>query len=67
MKAKNSFYHSYYPYIRIALYLTVGLFNTVLIRAEDIGSWKNYAGYAFLLLALIDSVVLIVKYFKSKQ
>lgn len=40
--------------IRMLTFITIGLFNTVLIGPEDLGSWKNYAGYGFLALALID-------------
>jgi hypothetical protein len=39
----------------------VGLLNTLLIRPEDVGSWKNFVGWAFLALALLDSVALFRK------
>ena len=39
--------------------LLVGLMNTVLIRAEDVGSWKNYVGYLFLLIAIINFILLV--------
>ncbi|HMQ59417.1 MAG TPA: hypothetical protein PKE06_02060 [Flavilitoribacter sp.] len=45
--------------IRTALFVVIGLFNTALIRPEDIGTWKNYAGYGFLLMALVDGVALV--------
>ncbi|MCE7993302.1 MAG: hypothetical protein HEP71_15050 [Roseivirga sp.] len=40
--------------IRMLTFIIVGLLNTVLIRPEDIGSWKYYVGYAFLVFVLID-------------
>ncbi len=51
--------------IRTAIFLLVGLMNTAFIRPEDIGSWKNYSGYFFLLLAVVDSFFLI-KNFRKK-
>ena len=52
--------------IRTAGFFLIGLMNTVYIRAEDVGSWKNYAGYFFLLLAVADSFYL-VKYYIRKN
>jgi len=46
---------------RTLTFLVVGLFNTVLIRPEDVGSWKNYLGYFLLALALYDIIALLVK------
>ena len=47
--------------------LLVGLMNTVLIRAEDVGSWKNYVGYLFLLIAMINFILLVkAMYYKKK-
>jgi len=40
--------------------LVLGLFNTVLLRPEDAGTWKNYAGYAFLLICLVNLVILFL-------
>lgn len=51
---------------RMLTFIIIGLFNTVLIRQEDIGSWKNYLGYAFLALALID-LYLIFRSFKVQR
>ena len=47
--------------------LFVGLMNTVFIRAEDIGSWKNYAGYLFLIIAVIDTFILVKKIVNRKD
>ncbi len=52
---------------RTVLFITIGLMNTVFIRPEDIGTWKNYAGYGFLIVAVLDTFFIIKKYFKSKK
>lgn len=57
MKSTNK----YWPYIRTALFIIVGLLNTVFIRPEDIGTWKNYLGYALLVIGLIDALFLLRK------
>lgn len=53
--------------IRTILFIIIGLFNTVLIRPEDIGSWKNYLGYTFLVIALFDTVSVVRKLIKRKS
>ena len=50
---------SYWFFIRLLFFLTVGLLNTVFIKKEDVGSWQNYLGYILLLLAIIDIVILV--------
>ena len=45
--------------VRTITFVIVGLFNTVFIQPEDIGTWKNYLGYGLLILALIDVILLI--------
>ena len=45
--------------IRTIGFIIVGLFNTVFIKPEDVGTWKNYVGYAFLELAVLDIFFLI--------
>ncbi len=47
--------------LRILGLITVGLFNTVFIKAGDIFSWKNYLGILLLLFAAIDIIALYVK------
>ena len=49
----------YWPLVRTLTYLIVGLFNTVFIRAEDIGSWKNYLGYFFLVMVVVEFIIYI--------
>ncbi len=41
--------------------LDFGLTNTLLIRAEDVGSWKSWLGWALLLLAIGDTVALFLR------
>ena len=47
--------------------LLVGLMNTVLIRAEDVDSWKNYVGYLFLIIAAINLFYLLLKDVKQSK
>ena len=44
----------------------VGLGNTLLIRPEDIGSWKNYVGYVFLIISAANLIWLFVILYKKK-
>ncbi len=53
--------------IRTILFLVVGLMNTILIKPEDIGSFKNYLGYGLLILGLIDTFFLIRSKIKSRK
>ena len=47
--------------LRTVGFWLIGLFNTVLARPENIGTWKNYVGWAILALAVMDSILLIRK------
>jgi len=53
--------------IRTLTFITVGLFNTVLIRSEDVGTWKNFIGYIFILCAILDIVSLFFKRKRSRN
>lgn len=53
--------------IIIVAALLVGLMNTILIRPEDVGSWKNYVGYLFLAIAVVNFFFLIRKNHKRKN
>ena len=44
----------------------VGLGNTLLIRPEDIGSWKNYVGYVFLIISAANLIWLFIILYKKK-
>ena len=43
---------------RTVLFWIVGLLNTALVRPADAGSWKNLAGWVFLVLAAADTIAL---------
>ena len=58
---------THWAFARTLLLLIVGLLNTVFIRSEDIGTWKNYVGYAVLLLAIVDVFFLVQHYLKCKN
>lgn len=60
---KNTIKH--WSIVRTLFFLIIGLLNTVFIKPDDIGTWKNYVGYGFLLLAVVDTFFLIKQYFKS--
>ena len=45
--------------IRTFTFYVIGILNTLLIKPEDVGSWKNYLGYAFMIIAVLDSINLI--------
>jgi len=46
---------------RTLLFWVIGLLNTALIRPEDVGSWKYIAGWAMLVLAAADTILLVRK------
>jgi len=46
---------------RTLLFWVIGLLNTALIRPEDVGSWKNIVGWAMLVLAAADTILLVRK------
>ncbi len=52
---------------RLATLLIVGILNTVLIKPENIGTWRNYIGYGCLVIAAIYVVILIIKQIKGKK
>lgn len=41
--------------------LLIGLMNTIHLKPEDIGTWKNYVGYGFIIIAVINSLSYIYK------
>jgi len=47
--------------LRTLTFWIVGLFNTVLLRPEDVGEWKHTAGWLFILLAIGDSIFVFMK------
>ncbi len=46
---------------RTLLFWIVGLFNTLLVRPMDVGTWKNWLGWLLLALALLDTISLLIK------
>ena len=52
--------------IIIATTLIVGLFNTVLLKPEDVGTWKNYVGYAFLVICIVN-IGIFISLLRKKQ
>ena len=46
---------------RTLLFWIIGLFNTLLIRPADVGTWKHWLGWLLLALALIDTISLLVQ------
>lgn len=53
--------------IRTLLFVIIGLLNTVFIRPEDIGTWKNYMGYGLLVVAATDMFFLFKTYLTGKK
>jgi len=39
----------------------VALFNTLLLRPEDVGSWRTWVGWAVLALAVVDTCALYLR------
>jgi intracellular septation protein A len=58
---------NYWQIARILFFLIVGIFNTVLIRPEDVGTWKNYLGFVLLIIGIIDAIFLFKNYFKGRK
>lgn len=46
---------------RTLVFWIVGLLNTAYIPLEDVGSWRHWLGWAFLILALADTAALYKK------
>lgn len=47
--------------------LIIGLFNTLFIRPEDVGTWKNYVGYVFLVICAFNIGIFIYKLRKKSK
>ncbi len=56
----------YWTVTTIIALVMVGLMNTVLLRPEDVGTWKNYVGYAFLILAVLN-IIYLFRQFKMEK
>ncbi len=58
---------TYWTITRTTGFIIIGLMNTVLLRPEDIGTWKNYAGYTFLAIAIFDIIYSLVQLRKENK
>jgi hypothetical protein len=47
--------------LRTTLFWIIGLGYTVWVRPEDAGTWRNWMGYAVLILAVADTIALYSK------
>lgn len=47
--------------LRTVLFWIIGLGNTVFVKAEDAGTWRNWLGWVVLGLAVADTVSLFLK------
>lgn len=56
------------PFLIIALIaLIIGLMNTLFLNPADIGSWKNYVGLAFILIAIFNIIIVVFIIRKRKK
>ena len=53
--------------IRTATFYLIGLMNTIFTKPENIGTWENYAGYFFLLLAVVDTFFIVKKFILKRK
>jgi|GEM_PF-1227673 len=55
-----------WPVVRLLVFLAAGLFCTVFIDPDDIGTLKNYLGYILLTFAVFDVfIIIIIPFFKK--
>lgn len=64
MKKKDSKKKLMWDVSRTLLFTIIGLMNTIFAKPEDIGSYKNYLGMLFLVIAAVDALVLIFNFKK---
>lgn len=51
--------------VRTLSFILIGLVNTLWAKPEDVGSWKTYFGFFFLILAVAD-ILLLGIYWRRK-
>jgi hypothetical protein len=56
-----------WSFTRSLTFIIVGVLNTVLIRQEALGTWKNYLGYILLIVGIIDLFFFVKLYFKNNK
>ena len=54
-------------YARTIFFYLIGILNTLFIKPEEIGTWKNYLGYAILIVAVVDTIFLVKNIVKHKR
>lgn len=47
--------------LRMVLFWVIGLMNTAFLRPEDVDGWRNWVGWAFVVIAALDTVALAFK------
>jgi hypothetical protein len=47
--------------------VSIALFNTVFLKAEDIGGWRHYIGIGAWLIAAMECIVMIKSWLPSKS
>jgi len=47
--------------LRTVLFWIIGLGNTVFVKTEDAGTWRNWLGWVMLGLAVADTIALLCK------
>ena len=58
---------TYWTIVRTIGFIIIGFMNTVLLKPGDIGTWKNYVGYAFLAFAVFDTISVSIQLRKGKK
>jgi len=58
---KNLYWHI----TRLLGFIIIAVFNTILLRPEDVGGWKNYLGYVIWIFAVYDLYLLIRHFIKK--
>ena len=48
-------------------FILIGLMNTLWAKPEDIGTWKTWFGYCFLVLAAADIILLLIYWRKNMK
>ena len=61
MKSKFTKWPRFHSYI----FLLLGLMNTVFIKEQDVGTYKNYLGYAFLVFVFLEMLIHFINKYKN--
>jgi hypothetical protein len=52
---------------RTILFWIIGVLNTLFLRPEHVGGWRQWVGIVFLVIALADTIALIVGFVRRRQ